>query len=119
MSLTRNPWHVREYDQEEFASILNIFSKVDRKGVKGNQKVMDYFEKNKESVRKLTRWDIFNLQYKLPSWMLRVPFDLANRWNRRKLLNENSALTQSISISDYVVVDFEESCIDLFYLAVK
>ncbi|MBQ2395054.1 MAG: class I SAM-dependent methyltransferase, partial [Alistipes sp.] len=56
MSLTRNPWHVREYRAEELTNILEChFSNVETMGVFGNEKVMEYYEKNRRSVRKITR----------------------------------------------------------------
>jgi ubiquinone/menaquinone biosynthesis C-methylase UbiE len=55
MSLTRNPWHVREYTVEELETLLQRhFSVVDMQGVYGNKKVMDYYEQNKASVQRFT-----------------------------------------------------------------
>ena len=44
--------------------LKNSFDNYELKGVFGNDKVMDYYNKNKESVRKITRFDILNLQYR-------------------------------------------------------
>ena len=53
MSLTRNPWHVREYTVSQLKGLLQrYFSEVDMKGVYGNQKVMDYYNANKKIGRK-------------------------------------------------------------------
>ena len=66
MSLTRNPWHVREYRAEELCTLLQgHFAKVETLGVSGNDRVMEYYERNREGVRRITRFDIFDLQ--LPS----------------------------------------------------
>ena len=43
--------------------LLKYFDKSQVNGVFGNDLVMQYYEKNKQSVRKITRFDIFNLQY--------------------------------------------------------
>lgn len=52
MSLTRNPWHVREYTAEELRKLLaGSFSTVETLGVFGDEKVMDYYEENRRSVR--------------------------------------------------------------------
>ena len=89
MSLSRNPWHIREYTVEGLNSLMkNYFSSVECKGVYGNEKAMEYYEKNKESVNKTMRFDIFKLQYRLPRWMLQVPYDIMNRRNRKKLLKQ-------------------------------
>lgn len=120
MSITRNPWHIREYTIEELKNLLqNHFSNVDTKGVFGNDKIMKYYEKNKESVRKITRFDIFNLQYNLPRWILQIPYDYMNRRNRKKLLNQNNSLVSDIRMEDYFVDNAKEGCFDLFYIAEK
>src|SRR5688572_30783188 len=83
MSLSRNPWHIREYLPHELKAIAsNIFSDVQMKGITGNETVMEYYERNKKSVRRITQFDVFNLQYKLPASILRVPYEILNRWNR-------------------------------------
>ena len=85
MSLTRNPWHIREYLSEELEALaLKVFEKVEMKGVYGSDKVLNYYLANKASVSRITRFDIFNLQYKLPRQILQIPYDLLNRLNRKK-----------------------------------
>ena len=120
MSITRNPWHVREYTIEELINLLGqSFSKVDAKGVFGNEKIMDYYNKNKASVRKITRFDIFDLQHKLPRQILQIPYDILNRMNRKKLLNQNNNLVSDIHYEDYSISEAKEGCFDLFYVATK
>ena len=120
MSITRNPWHVREYTIDELVSLLEkSFSTVDAKGVFGNEKIMAYYEKNKASVRKITRFDIFDLQHKLPRQLLQIPYDILNRMNRKKLLNQNNSLVSDIHFSDYSIQAAKEGCFDLFYIATK
>ncbi|MFR1116792.1 MAG: class I SAM-dependent methyltransferase [Alistipes onderdonkii] len=59
MSLTRNPWHVREYTAEQLQILLgHEFRSVETLGVAGNGKVMDYYEQNRRSVARITRFDI-------------------------------------------------------------
>jgi len=120
MSLTRNPWHVREYTVEELESVLKrSFQSVEKKGVFGEAKTMEYYEKNKQSVRKITRFDVFNLQYRLPRFFLQIPYDLLNRMNRKKLLKQNNSLTSGITMEDYSIREANDTCIDLFYIAEK
>lgn len=120
MSLTRNPWHVREYTISELDVLLKkSFSSVMKKGVTGNQKIMDYYLKNKASVEKITRFDIFNLQYRLPRQLLQIPYDILNRMNRRKLLKSNTSLVSDIQMEDYRVQEASDECFDLFYVATK
>ena len=120
MSLTRNPWHVREYRAEELTNILEChFSNVETMGVFGNEKVMEYYEKNRRSVQKITRFDLLRLQYILPRFLLKLPYDLLNRFNRRRLLKKNTELTTSITMDDYYIAPVGEGCFDLFYIAEK
>ncbi len=120
MSLTRNPWHVREYTAEEFSDLLSEgFSRIEKLGVEGNERIMAYYEKNREGVRRITRFDPLNLQYRLPRWMLQIPYDLLNRLNRRRLLKQNDELTRSIRMEDYALVEVHDRCFDLFYVCEK
>ncbi|MFI3285334.1 MAG: class I SAM-dependent methyltransferase [Rikenellaceae bacterium] len=120
MSLTRNPWHVREYTKEEFSSLLGIgFSKIEALGVGGDAMIMEYYNKNREGVKRITRFDLLNLQYRLPRWMLQVPYDILNRLNRKKLLDENNSLTASIQMDNYHIEPASDNSFDLFYIAQK
>jgi len=119
MSLSRNPWHVREYTAKELTALAKeFFQEVEMKGIGGNDKVMKYYDSNKKSVGRMMRWDVFNLQHKLPAWMLRFPYELLNRWNRNKLKSTSDELVASIQHEDYVVNDKAEEALDL-YLRVK
>lgn len=120
MSLTRNPWHVREYTAAELQQLLgSVFSQVEPLGVFGNDRVAEYYEKNRRGVERITRFDVLDLQHRLPRWMLQIPYDLLNRLNRRRLLHENSDLTVSIRMDDYRIAPVAEGCYDLFFVAVK
>lgn len=120
MSLTRNPWHVREYTIDELDNLLREkFSEVEKLGVFGNEKIMKYYENNRKSVEKITRWDVFNLQYKLPRRILQIPYDILNRRNRKKLVAQDNSLVASIKMDDYSVGEAKDDCFDLFYVAQK
>jgi len=120
MSITRNPWHVREYTIDELDTLLGkYFASVDTRGVFGNEKIMEYHKKNEASVRKITRFDIFDLQHRLPRQLLQIPYDILNRMNRRKLLNQNNSLVSDIHYDDFSVQEAKEGCLDLFYIATK
>jgi ubiquinone/menaquinone biosynthesis C-methylase UbiE len=120
LSLTRNPWHVREYTAQGLKKLLNTyFSKVQTLGVQGNEKVMAYYEENKKAVEKITRYDILNLQYLLPRQLLQIPYDLLNRMNRKKLQKQNTGLVNEISYDDYYIDNEPDNCLDFFYIAEK
>ncbi len=120
MTLTRNPWHEREYTADELKKLAqNYFSDVDMKGIAGNDKIMEYHNRNRASVQKITRWDIFNLQYRLPAPVLRVPYDILNRLNRNSLEKTNDTLVASITHEDYLLRDQNEENLDLFCILTK
>lgn len=122
MSLTRNPWHVREYTAAELGRLLadGGFATVEIEGVFGNERVMAYYEENRRSVARILRFDPLDLQHRLPRRLLQLPYDLLNRLNRRKLLHDNGSLTASIRMDDYRIAPIERAdapCFDLFAVA--
>ena len=118
MSLTKSPWHIREYTSKQMTDLTSdIFSNVEVKGVFGNDKVMQYYYRNKEAVSKITKWDIFKLQYWLPRWLLQVPYDIFNRINRNNLQDDNEELVNSIRHTDYYIGYSQENCLDHFIIA--
>ena len=120
MSLTRNPWHVREYTPDEFKNLIgNYFQSIVADGVYGDDKVMRYYEENRRSVERFKRLDILHLEQWLPRWMLKIPYDMLNRINRRKLLVDNRKLTSTITMDDYYFKEADDTCFDLYFIAEK
>lgn len=120
MSLSRNPWHIREYTGKELGDLAKkIFPRVEVKGITGNEKVMEYYERNKKSVEKITRWDILKMQWWLPASILRVPYEMLNRRNRNKLKDSADELVMSIKHGDYLVSETAEGSLDLLVFAYK
>lgn len=115
LSLSRNPWHIREYTADELTQLAKrFFTHVNMRGITGNEKVMAYHERNRQSVQKLMRWDVLDLQHRLPAWVLRIPYDLMNRMNRNKLQQNSDELVRSITANDYLVTDDAAAALDLF-----
>lgn len=120
MRIARNPWHIREYTKPEMEKLFKgLFSKVEVKGIAGNEKVMEYFDENKRSVNKLMRYDVLKLQYRLPGSWLRVPYDLLNRRNRKKLMDQNTKLASDIHYTDYYLSDDDDQYLDHFAVCYK
>lgn len=120
MSLSRNPWHVREYSPDEMREVLNnSFKNISVKGIFGNEKVMKYYNENKKSVDKIRRFDLFKLEKNLPRWLLQIPYDILNRFNRHKLQDSNEKLVDEIKYIDYVINDVDKNCLDYFCVATK
>jgi 2-polyprenyl-3-methyl-5-hydroxy-6-metoxy-1,4-benzoquinol methylase len=120
LSLSRNPWHVREYTASELEALAKrIFSVTEMKGITGNSKVMTYYEQNKKSVKRFTRWDILDLQHRIPASLLRLPYELLNRWNRNKLQASGDELVRSIQHEDYIVTNDAAQALDLLLIVKK
>lgn len=120
MSLTRNPWHIREYTEQQLRNLLaSDFSSIEAYGVNGNEKIMQYYEQNRRSVERIMRFDILDLQHRLPRWILQIPYDVMNRLNRRRLLESNNELTRSIKMEDYSIGEISPQSFDLYYIATK
>lgn len=120
MSLTRNPWHIREYTADELLKLaLKHFSEAQMKGITGDEKVMAYYEKNKRSVDRIARLDFLNLQQRLPAMLYKVPYELLNRWNRKKLKNADDTLVTSITHENYPLTDEASTALDLFLIVEK
>lgn len=120
MTLIRNPWHYREYTRDELYELLHrYFDEITCMGISGNSKVMDYYNKNASSVKKLLRLDFLGLYKRLPGIFLRIPYDIMNRLNRNKLLKKNYKLTTSITQEDYFFDEGSDMCFDFFFIVTK
>lgn len=120
LSLSRNPWHIREYTATELTSLAKaFFPNVEMKGITGNEKVMRYHEQNRASVNRIMRWDILDLQHRLPAALLRIPYDILNRMNRNRLKSGSDQLVAGITHEDYLVTSNAAEALDLFLIVRK
>ena len=120
MSLSRNPWHIREYTAQELTNLCQpYFSKVEMLGVTGNDKVMQYYDQNKDSVKRMTRFDILDLQHRLPAFMLKIPYEIMNRLNRNKLQSTDNELVASINYDDYIISADADQSLDLLAILTR
>ncbi|MDW3195784.1 MAG: class I SAM-dependent methyltransferase [Cytophagales bacterium] len=120
MTLSRNPWHIREYTADQLANIAKqYFSKVDMRGVAGSEKVIAYHDENRASVQKIMKYDILNLQYRLPAALLRIPYEFLNRRNRNNLEAGNNELVKTITSDDYFLREKNEENLDLYMILKK
>ena len=118
MTLSRNPFHIREYTVQDMKNLLGKhFPIVDVRGVFGDDVIMAYYEKNKASVRAIMKYDILDLQYKLPRWVLKWPYEVVNKMNRNSLARKNEAIVEQISTDNYLIQPAGDRCLDLFAVA--
>lgn len=120
MSLTRNPFHTREYTPAEMQSLIKeYFSQFSIQGVYGNDKVKAYYNRNKEAVQRVTRYDVLNLQYRLPAVLLRLPYNILNHINRIMLHSHHADISGAICYHDFYLDDMTNQCLDFFIAAEK
>lgn len=120
LTLSRNPWHIREYTANELTELCQkYFSVVEMRGIAGNEKVMEYHKQNEASVHKIMKYDIFNLQYHLPPALLKIPYEILNRRNRNNLQATVDSLVATIHHSDYLLSKEPATSLDLFAVLTK
>jgi SAM-dependent methyltransferase len=120
MSLTRNPFHIREYTPDTIRDLIgSSFADFGIRGVYGNEQVMEYYGNNKRNVEKVLRWDILDLQNRLPAVLLKIPYSIANNVNRRLVYNDNPDQAATISHKDFYTGELTEKCLDFFVIAEK
>ena len=120
MTLTRNPWHVREYTSQQLFDLASSnFKKIIMKGIYGNDKIKKYYDDNKKSVMKFKRLDVFNLEKYLPNFLYKIPYEFLNRMNRNKLQANDNSLVSSITTNDYTLENDNPKNLDLFLILEK
>ena len=120
MTLTRNPWHVREYTSQQLIDLASRnFKKIIMKGINGNDKIKKYYDDNKKSVMKFKRLDILNLEKYLPNFLYKIPYEFLNRMNRNKLQANDNSLVSSITTNDYSFENDNPKNLDLFLILEK
>ncbi len=118
LTLTRNPWHVREYTAAELGCLAGaIFDEIEMLGVAGNERVMKYYQQNKASVERITRFDVLKLQHRLPSSLLKVPYEVMNRLNRNRLMSRDNQLVHALGHEDYLISQEPDTSLDLLLVA--
>ncbi|MCU0433688.1 MAG: class I SAM-dependent methyltransferase [Bacteroidia bacterium] len=118
MSLTRNPWHVREYTCSGLKQLLGgVFTEIKPQGIYGNARVMNYYEENKRRIARWLKFDVLQLNRWMPRGLLCPVYDLLNRINRRQLLRTHPLLTKHIRATDFSLKAASDDCLDLFYVA--
>ncbi len=119
-TIARNPWHYKEYNYTEINDLFqNHFSNFRVNGIEGNKKTDAYYLKNKQAVQRFLRLDIFKIQHKTPALLLKIPYEIANRLNRNKLLKKNEQLVNSIQLEDYSLQEYSKNTLDFFCILKK
>jgi SAM-dependent methyltransferase len=118
MSLTKNPYHIREYSKEEIKSLFSKhFQEVIIKGVNGDDKVMRYYHKNKLSVQRIMRLDFLKLYTLIPDNFLKIPYTIMNRVNRHILYKLNLQDIKDINENNFIIGEALHSSLDYMIIA--
>lgn len=113
-TIAKNPWHYKEYTYNEMESLIKPkFSNYEIKGLSGNSKTEAYYKLNEHSVNRILKWDVFDLQNKLPNTLLKIPYEILNRINRNSILKQNQTLVVDISTEDYELNQYSDQALDL------
>jgi ubiquinone/menaquinone biosynthesis C-methylase UbiE len=119
-SLTRNPFHIREYLPAQMqALIAGHFNMQTVSGIYGNRLVMQYYQENRRSVERITRYDIFDLQHRLPAFLLKGVYSLLNNYNRFAIASKTPDVTANINYDDFYLDELSANCLDFFVSATK
>lgn len=65
-------------------------------------------------MAKFTRFDLLNLQQRIPQKLLQIHYDIMNRINRKMLLKQNSSLVNEIEMNDYFIDAAKDDCLNFF-----
>ena len=118
-SLTRNPWHIREYDAPSLTTLLGRhFSSVHTQGIHGSSRWWTYRRQHEKSVRNITRLDVLNLQHRLPRHLLRLPYEILNRYNRNRVLRASGTVAEIDHTDFHLGLSAPES-LDWYCVATK
>lgn len=121
MTLTRNPWHVREYTCKEFNTLLSELGLKPEKdlGVFGNEKVMSYYEQNRKNLERLRKYDILKIEERSNSILWKWAYDGLNHMNRIALKYRRDSVNDDISIEDFTIAKANDQALDLLYICRK
>lgn len=91
-SFSENPYHVREYTAEELRALLEeVFSSVELKGIKGNDKVEAFEAAREAAVKRVMRLDPLGIRKILPDALVKNVFARLSVFVRRSAKKESGA----------------------------
>ncbi|ARN76688.1 hypothetical protein BST97_00970 [Nonlabens spongiae] len=115
-TLFPNPWHAKELDKKEFKTLTtseNCSSSY--YGVYPSELLSTYYKDNASNLTVLNR--VFQpVVHFTPRWLLKWPYEIGNRINRKKLKRKNRDLFNKLSSEDYTIGEMGSEALD--FLAV-
>jgi SAM-dependent methyltransferase len=115
MSVSENPYHVREYTADELDVLLRpFFDAVEVRGIAGNAKVAAYEEARRRQVTRLLRLDPLGLRNRLPAPLVRFAFARLAKLVRVLVARDGAA--ERIGPEDFAEQPRAEGALDLLAL---
>jgi SAM-dependent methyltransferase len=119
-SLTRNPFHVREYTAAElYSRAQTCFSSPQIMGLHPSEGLKGYLASHKMQVDKILKWDILKLEKRLPRMLLKIPYNLFNQLNKAMVFQKNPEKLNEIGQADFILGDPTAESLDFFVVAEK
>jgi SAM-dependent methyltransferase len=105
MTISENPYHLREYTAEELTTMLRpLFSRIEMYSMMGNAKVRAFDGERARQVRRILRLDPLGLRHHLPEGLVKFAFGRLAVMVRRRVAAEADE-TRSIAPSDFYVTE--------------
>jgi len=105
MTVSENPYHLREYTADELATLLRpIFSRVEMRSMMGNATVLAFEAARAQQVQRILRLDPLGLRHRLPQSLVRFAFGKLSVLVRRRVTGV-AAATDAIVPEDFHVAD--------------
>ncbi len=116
-SVSENPYHVKEYTEEELSSLLKeVFTEVRIYGMMGNEKVHEYDRRRGEQVARILRLDPLGLRHLLPAPVVNWAFGRLAVVVRRRLGGGSGANARFTPADFHPDLDSAKGALDLVAL---
>jgi len=117
MSVSENPYHLREWTAEELQALAApVVPGVRLLGVHGSTRVLEYERSRGEQVQKILRLDPFGLRRLLPEMVVKQAFPRLARLVRKRIGKTGAQL--DVGASDFTVREDDlEHALDLLLVA--
>ena len=115
-TLFPNPWHAKELDRNEFKNLLSSEKCISKfYGVYPSELLSNYYKDNASNLTFLNSL-VQPVVHLIPKWLIKWPYEIGNRINRRKLKRKHRSLFEKLSSEDYTIGEMGKDALD--FLAV-